>query len=1578
MRNKKSSKKRSPPPAVSPSQPSASSPEIVCVPAAPAPQTPSSFCPPDVSSSTPLQSAVVPITAPNAPVSASALSKAIPVSSDLALISPDPVVSSTSANAPQEASRGKAQPLPFLPGTIHSIVNGIWSRFHRDISVTKMEGNAYLFRIPNSSTRNRVLSQGLWQIDGLTMFVAKWEPGPIPKKPELSSAPVWLELRNVPFQLFNEDGFEFIAGLVGEPKGLHPSTANLTNLEVAKVFTLIDPRKPLPEAVNVQFPTGEISRVLVSSPWMPPICSFCKEVGHSLKRCKLAPISCSVCNSACHPSDACPRAKAKVKKKTQKRSKDAAPSVSVSAPPAAQNASLPSALCNAKAEPSSKGKEKAVDVAIASPSCSLPDATIPKTLTASSSEWIQVKPRSSQKKALGAVLPGSSAVQESFCIDIGLEQIQVETKELEETSLSSDSSDVHSGEEGVDPEIDETHFLKMFSQRQQRILGKIWIMWHPSVKVSIISKSLQMMTCDVILTNSQSEIVISFVYAANEESARRELWNEIVNVSCLQRVRGKPWTVLGDFNQVLYPNDHSFSLNPNVDLPTRLFRDCLLDAELSDLTYRGCTFTWWNKRTVNPVAKKIDRILVNEQWLLSFPRSFGYFGEPDFSDHASCCITLRLPSQRSRKAFRFQNFLLQNSEFVPLISHQWFSFNFVGSAMYRLSKKLKALKSVIREFSRDNYSDLEKRVKEAHSTVLVLQHQLLSNPTDANALLERSANEKWQILLKAEESFLYQRSRVTWLREGDLNTAYFHRITAARQAINHIHFLVDFAGNIFDSQQAIQEHCVDYFSNLLGGSEEAPQFDQADLSTGLDGYSVEFFRSCWHVVGPELVEAVAEFFRTGQILNKWNATTLILIPKIPNASSTSEFRPISLCNTVYKVISKLLAGRLQTLLPCFISNSQSAFLPGRLLAENVLLASELVNGYGRKNIGPSGMLKVDLRKAFDSVKWEFILAILRALHFPDRFTAWISQCISTPQFSVSVNGQTSGYFKSSRGLRQGDPISPYLFVLAMEVFSRLMRSSFAAGFINHHPKTKELDISHLMFADDVMVFFDGSMFSLQGIADTMDTFASWSGLRMNCDKTQLFTAGLSPLESTELASSGFSIGSLPIRYLGLPLMCRKLRISEFSPLIDKMTKKFNAWAVSSLSFAGRLLLIKSVIYGLFNFWASTFILPKACIKKMESLCARFLWSGSIERVSGAKVAWAAVCYPKSEGGLGLRRMGIWNSTLCLKLIWLLFSGSGSLWVAWHKHHHLRGKSFWSVKEKATDSWNWRSLIQQRHLAMPFVKCTIGNGETASFWFDNWCPLGPLITFVGENGPMEFQIHTQASVADACDDTGWKIPPLILSQSSTLASHLSHISLPLNETDSDYYSWVVLNKKFQSFPTSKTWDIIRPRDSLKEWVSSVWFKGATPKHAFTMWVSQLDRLPTRARLASWGLPVPETCCLCSASDETRDHLLLRCRYSEQVWQLIQLRLRLNPCVFYTWSSLLAWTKLKTASSPPILRKLAAHATVYHIWKQRNNILHNQVSVSPAILFREIDRELRNTISARRHRKQFRDLMVLWIR
>ena len=569
-----------------------------------------------------------------------------------------------------------------------------------------------------------------------------------------------------------------------------------------------------------------------------------------------------------------------------------------------------------------------------------------------------------------------------------------------------------------------------------------------------------------------------------------------------------------------------------------------MDSGLSDLNYGGNLFTWWNKQKSAPVAKKLDRILVNDSWNDLFPNSVAFFDSPDFSDHASMKVVLNSQLVYKKRPFKFFNFILQNTSFLSMVTLQWLTYHVFGSAMFRVSRKLMLLKKDIREFSKENYSGIEKRTREAHETLCSAQNQMLHCPNTANAEAELEAMQKWVTLSQAEESFFLQRSRVQWMGLGDSGTRFFHKMVEIRRASNHIHFLTDDSGVRYESQDGIEHHCISYFKDLLGKPIDPPLFIQSDLdllydfhcsadvsekftmrftpaeikdaffslpknkTCGPDGFSPEFFMSCWSVVGPEITEAVLEFFSSGSLLKQWNTTSLVLIPKITNASRTTDFRPISCLNTMYKVISKLLAGRLKTILPSVISNAQSAFLPGRLLAENVLLATDLVKGYNSQVPEHRAMLKVDIRKAFDTVRWDFIIAALRALSIPEKFVMWINECITTPSFSVSVNGVSGGFFTSTRGVRQGDPLSPYLFVLAMEALSRLLHSRFQAGWISYHPKTAELQISHLMFADDVMIFFDGSCNSLQGISECLNDFASWSGLEMNKEKTELFTAGL--------------------------------------------------------------------------------------------------------------------------------------------------------------------------------------------------------------------------------------------------------------------------------------------------------------------------------------------------------------------------------------------------------------------------------------------------------------------------------------
>lgn len=893
-----------------------------------------------------------------------------------------------------------------------------------------------------------------------------------------------------------------------------------------------------------------------------------------------------------------------------------------------------------------------------------------------------------------------------------------------------------------------------------------------------------------------------------------------------------------------------------------------------------------------------------------------------------------------------------------------------------------------------------------------MQNHLMNSPSVLNAEIEDKAHQKWLILAKAEESFFLQRSRITALELGDSNTAYYHRLTATRKYINHIHYLIDEEGNRYDSVKSIADHSVDYFEKFLNLDVPHQLFEQSDIdllipyrcneaqksglskdftaeeireaffslpknkTSGPDGFTSEFFCDCWSIVGPEVTAAVSEFFTSGKLLKQWNAATLVLIPKIPNASKMADFRPISCLNTLYKVIAKLLAERLKKILVEVISPYQSAFLPGRMLGENVLLATEIIHGYNNNNVQPSGMLKVDLMKAFDSLRWDFIIATLQAIGVPAKFRDWIIECIYTPSFSVSINGSSNGYFQSSRGLRQGDPLSPYLFVLAMEVFSQLLRARFDSGYIKYHPQTEDMDISHLMFADDVMVFFDGGSSSLHGIVETLDDFASWSGLVTNFNKTQLFTAGLNLVETTAISSYGFTTGSLPVRYLGLPLMSRKLRVSEYEPLLDKIHPRFVGWAVKKLSYAGRLQLISSVISGTVIFWITTFILPKSCIRQIESLCSRFLWSGTVEGAYQAKVKWSTICLPKSEGGLGLRTFQEWNKTLYLRYTWLLFSQNSSLWASWMKRKYLGSACYWAVEERPSHSWIWKCLLKIRSLAERFIRASIGDGTSISFWFDSWSPFGPLIKYLGDTCPRDLCVPRNATVSAACNVNGWRLPNPRSDHALELHIHLTTVQPPSVSSDPDSYHWLVNGNKFQTFSSAITWEAIRPRENTKDWVKVIWYKGAVPKHVFNMWVANYDRLPTRVRLASWGMPIPTQCCLCSKFPEDRDHLLLTCEYSVVIWKWVFLRFRPTGRLFSNWQELLSWLKADSNQAPETLRRLVAHTTIYHLWKQRNNVLFNSAHISPESICKCIDKDIRNTIYARNRRKKFLNYLSLW--
>jgi len=488
-----------------------------------------------------------------------------------------------------------------------------------------------------------------------------------------------------------------------------------------------------------------------------------------------------------------------------------------------------------------------------------------------------------------------------------------------------------------------------------------------------------------------------------------------------------------------------------------------------------------------------------------------------------------------------------------------------------------------------------------------------------------------------------------------------------------------------------------------------------DKSPGPDGFSSGFFIKAWHIVGPLLCQAVREFFTSKSLLKQLNHTAIALVPKSSHSPSVADFRPISCCNVVYKIISKILASRMASVLDSIVDHAQAAFVKGRSLGDNVHLVQELLRKYNRKRISPRCLFKVDLRKAYDSLDWGFVKQVMEGLGFPMLFIEWVMECISSPSYSLIINGSLKGFFKGRKGLRQGDPISPYLFVICMEYLSRSLNSASCNEHFNYHPKCARLRISHLIFADDLILMARGDLISINILLDCLKDFGCKSGLKANVLKSNVFTAGLQghDLESI-LNLSSFSRGSMPFRYLGIPLAAEKLRVNYYDPLIIKIANKISAWTASSLSYAGRAELIKTVLQGTECFWLSILHVPNAVIEKVYRMGRHFLWNSK-----SALVAWKEVCLPKKEGGLGFKNLYAWNSALLSKEIWNIHSKKDSLWVKWVNHEYFSVHSLWDRQEKKDDSPLLKKLQRIRDL----LKVKMGSVHAAAEILAKWANGG---------------------------------------------------------------------------------------------------------------------------------------------------------------------------------------------------------------------------------------------------------------
>ena len=359
----------------------------------------------------------------------------------------------------------------------------------------------------------------------------------------------------------------------------------------------------------------------------------------------------------------------------------------------------------------------------------------------------------------------------------------------------------------------------------------------------------------------------------------------------------------------------------------------------------------------------------------------------------------------------------------------------------------------------------------------------LQSSTDESQVTE-FFNEKRRLAKLQEDEELYwkQRAKAFWLENGDLNTKFFHAQASGRKTANKVSSLIDDNGIVQSDLSTMGSIALSYFRNLF--SSGLPNFDGLEISLtdvvsleenqslvapfskeeftkaikqmhpekspSPDGLNLGFYQRFLPLIGDQIFSANSQCLSTDAFPLGLNNTLIVLIPKCENPSSMKELRPISLCNVLYKLVAKVLANRMKDVLCRLISTSQAAFVPGRSITDNILLASEVLHCLKRRTRGRIGdvALKLDISKAYDRVDWGFLQFMLRKIRFAEQWISWLMLCISMVEYFVLFNGTVVGSVVPGRGLRQGCPFSPYLFIVCAEGLSAMIRDSAARGALH--------------------------------------------------------------------------------------------------------------------------------------------------------------------------------------------------------------------------------------------------------------------------------------------------------------------------------------------------------------------------------------------------------------------------------------------------------------------------------------------------------------------------------------------------
>ncbi|XP_060961018.1 uncharacterized protein LOC133031516 [Cannabis sativa] len=672
-----------------------------------------------------------------------------------------------------------------------------------------------------------------------------------------------------------------------------------------------------------------------------------------------------------------------------------------------------------------------------------------------------------------------------------------------------------------------------------------------------------------------------------------------------------------------------------------------------------------------------------------------------------------------------------------------------------------------------------------------------------------------------------------------------------------------------------------------------------DKAPGPDGMTPSFYQKFWHLVGDDVVRLVQGFFATGEFPSTLNETNIVLIPKKKIPEQMGDLRPISLCNVLYKVVSKVIANRMKSVLPSVISTNQSAFLPGRLISDNIMISYEVMHYMKRKRMGKDGFMavKLDMSKAYDRVGWAFLEAMLVQMGFNSRFVALIMYCVSTVRYNVTYGGKTMGPIVPGRGIRQGDPISPYLFLVCAEGLSSLLNLFEQRRWLTGCKVARSAPrVSHMLFADDSYVYCKANVSEATHVMHLLQIYEQASGQQL--------------MGMVEAGDDSF--------YLGLPCILGRNKKAILGFLQEKMKKKIFTWESRFLSKAGKEVLLKSVAQALPCYAMSVFLLTKEICSNLEGLMAKFWWKSQSQ--AGTKgvnwMSWKRLSRHKNDGGMGFRDLQDYNLAFLGKQGWRLLTNEDSLVSKIYKARFI-----------------WKSILEAQGLVQAGARKSIGNGSTVSILLDPWLP-DPSNPYVVSDHPGLLN-HNVSSLFSAYSKS-WDID--VLTDLFTERDKNLILSIQLSEhAITDKWHWSEENSGFYTVKSAywllqqATRAAIAVNDQLL--FKFLWQLDIPPKVQHFLWRVLVGCLPTKVQLGTKNVNVDLYCPFCNSALETITHVLIECRFAQSCWCVSSVPAGVVNADFNTW-----FFDLSRTASTAVVKEAAVIS--WRLWSARNELLWNK--------------------------------------